>query len=79
MLPSSGYKTFKPLLETIRFEVEDDYEYQIWPKVFSRLLKIFSPDSFTLPFFTRKVSTVTFSEGGYTLSRSQKDKTSNIW
>ena len=39
------------------------------------------PESFILPFFTRKVSTVTFSEGGYTLSRSQNhDKTSlNIW
>ena len=29
-------------------------------------------------FFTRKVSTVTFSEGSYTLSRPQNDKTSNI-
>ena len=27
-----------------------------------------SPESFILPFFTRKVSTVTFSEGGCTLS-----------
>ena len=36
------------------------------------------PESFILPFFTRKVSTVIFSEGGYTLSRSQNDKTSNI-
>ena len=34
-------------------------------------------ESFILPFFTRKVSTVTFSEGGYTLSRSPNDKTSN--
>ena len=34
--------------------------------------------SFTLPFFTRKVSTVTFSEEGYTLSRSQNDKTTDI-
>ena len=31
-----------------------------------------SPESVILPFFTRKVSTVTFSEGGYVLSRSQK-------
>ena len=37
-----------------------------------------SPESFILPFFTRKVSTVTFSEGGCTLSRSQNDKPSNI-
>ena len=40
--------------------------------------KIYSPESFILPFFTRKVSTVTVSEGGYTLYRSQNDKTSNI-
>ena len=37
-----------------------------------------SPESFILSIFTRKVSTVTFSEGGYTLSRSQNDKTSNL-
>ena len=37
------------------------------------------PESFILPFLTRKVSTVTFSEGGCTLSRSQNNKTSNIW
>ena len=36
-----------------------------------------SPESFILPFFTRKVSTVTFSEG-YALFRSQNDETSNI-
>ena len=35
--------------------------------------------SFILPFFTRKVSAVTFREGGCTLYRSQNDKTSNIW
>ena len=32
-----------------------------------------------LPFLTGKVSPVTFSEGDYTLSWSQNDKTSNIW
>ena len=37
------------------------------------------PESFSLPFFTRKVSTVIFSEGGYAFSRWQSDKTSNIW
>ena len=37
-----------------------------------------SLESFILPFFSRKVSTVTFSEGGYALSRWQKDKTTNI-
>ena len=28
------------ILETIRFEDEDDYDYEIWLEVFSRLLKI---------------------------------------
>ena len=37
-----------------------------------------SPESFILLFFTGKVSTVTFSEGVYTLSRSKNDKTTNI-
>ena len=37
-----------------------------------------SPESFILPFFTRKVSTVIFSERGYTLSQSQNENTSNI-
>ena len=45
---------------------------------FFRVQNIDFPKSFILPFFTRKVSTVTFSEGGYALSPSQNDKTSNI-
>ena len=28
------------VLETFRFEDEDDYEYEIWLQVFSRILKI---------------------------------------
>ena len=31
-----------------------------------------SPESFILPFFSRKVRTVTLSEGGYVLSRREK-------
>ena len=48
----------------MRFEDEDDYEYEISFEVFWRFLKIDFPESFTLPFFTRKVSIVIFSEGG---------------
>ena len=48
-------------------------------KFFAHSQNIDSPESFILPFFTRKVSIVTFSGGGYALSRSQSDKTSNIW
>ena len=62
------------LLETFKFKDKDDYEYKIWLKVFLHILKINTPpESFILPFFTRSISTVTFSEG------LQNDKTSNIW
>ena len=49
---------------------------------FSYPENIDSRESFILPFFTGKVSTVTFNEEGYALSRSQNDNTSNthmIW
>ena len=36
------------------------------------------PESFSLPYFTRKVNSVILREGGYEPSRSQNDKTSNI-
>ena len=77
---SNGSELLALLIETFRLKDEDNYEHEIWIKVDTRILKIIdSPESFISPFFTRKVSTVTFSEGGYTLSRSQNDKTSNIW
>ena len=48
-----------------------------------KFFRVFSnvdfPESVIWPFFTRKVSTVIFSEGGYVLSRSQNYITSNIW
>ena len=31
------------VLETFRFENEDDYEYEIWLEVFLRMLKIYTP------------------------------------
>ena len=64
-------------IETFRFE--DDYEYKIRLKVFSRILKILTSRKASFShFLTRKVSTVIFSEGGYALSRLQNAKTSNI-
>ena len=30
-------------LDTFRFDDEHDYEYEIWSKVFSRILKIYTP------------------------------------
>ena len=47
-------------------------------KFFAYFQNIDSPEFFILPFFTRKVSIVIFSEGGYALSRSQNVKISNI-
>ena len=73
-----SWRFLRSLIERFRFKDDDDYEYEIWLKVFAHSQNIDSQESFILPFFTRKVSTVTFSEGGYTLSRSQSDKTSNI-
>ena len=31
------------VLETFRFENEDDYDYEIWLKVFSHIFKIYTP------------------------------------
>ena len=65
-------------IETFRFK--DDNEYEIWLLSFFAYSKnIDSPESFILPFFTRKDSTVIFSEGGYALSRLQNDNTFNFW
>ena len=35
----SPYSVFVSLLATFRFEDKNDYEYQIWFKVFSRIVK----------------------------------------
>ena len=51
-----NFRGFK--LETFRFEDEDDYEYESF---FAYSQNIDSPESFILPFLTRKVSIVIFS------------------
>ena len=38
-----------------------------------------TPESFIVPFFIRKDSTVIYIEGGSALSWSQNDKTFNFW
>ena len=59
----------------LRFGDEDDHKYEIWLEIFfSYSQNIDSPESFILPFFLRKVSTVILSEGSYALFRSQNDK-----
>ena len=60
-------------LETFRSEDEDDYEHEFDLKFFAYSQNIYFPESFILPFFTRKVSTVNLSERGYSLSRLQND------
>ena len=58
-------------LETFRFKDENDYRLPIrdlTSSFFSYSQNTDSPESFILLFFTRKVITVTFSEGGCTLS-----------
>ena len=55
------------ILETFRFKDEDDYEYEIWLKVFFAYSQnIDSPESFILRFFTRKVSNCYLYWGGRT-------------
>ena len=67
-------------IETFMFEDENDYEYEIWFQVFSRIINKQTPRNSSLYFFfTRKVSTVIVIEGGWALSRLQNAKTSNIW
>ena len=52
------------LVESFRFEGEDDWrrENEIWLKVYSQ--KIETPESVIAIFFTQKVSTVICIEGG---------------
>ena len=69
--------TFRP--ETFRFKARTTTSTRFDLKLLLVFLKYRLPGKLHFTIFTRKVSTVTFSEGGYTPSRSQNDKTSNIW
>ena len=55
-------------LESSRFEDENEYEYEIKLKVFARVSKKDTPESFIfLSFFffpPKKVNTVIYTEGG---------------
>ena len=66
-------------LESFRFEDEDNYDVRFDLKFIRVFSKYGLPGKlhFTI-IFTGKVSTVIFSEGGYALSQSQNDKTSNF-
>ena len=66
---------------SFRLNVQEREEEGIWLYVFSRILNIYTPRKASFYHFSpeKLASTVNFSEGGYTLSRSKNDKTSNIW
>ena len=76
----TDFRTFFSIIMTFRFKDENDYEEEIWFKVFfAYYQKIDSPEFFIVLFFTRKVCTVIVIEGGWAFSRLQNTKTSNIW
>ena len=60
----------------LSFEDEDDYEYEIWLEVFSRILR--QKASF-YHFSPEKLALLSLVNWGYALCRSQNDKPSNIW
>ena len=60
-------------IESFRFEYDDDICFLAYP------LKIDTPESFIVLFFTTKVSTIISVEGGEALSRSLNDRIPNIW
>ena len=49
-----SFVTAKQLLESFRFEEDNEYEYEIKLKVFARVLKKDTTESFTLLFFHQK-------------------------
>ena len=55
-------------METFIFKDEDHYGYEIDLKFFRLFSKYRLPGKLYFAIFTRKVSTATFSEGGYDLS-----------
>ena len=64
-----GFKTQQRLEKTqLDSKASTTTRTKIDLKLFRMITQnIDSPESFNLPFFTRNVSTVIFSEGGYTL------------
>ena len=52
------------LIESLRFEDENQHEYQIKLNVFVRVLRKDTQESFILLVFTKKASTVICTEGG---------------
>ena len=68
------------IIESFRFEEENDHEYGTWLSIFSRILKKQTPRKVWLYFSSaRKVITFIFIEGGQAISWSQNDKTPNNW
>ena len=69
----------KKKIETLRFEDEDDYEYEISFEVFWRFLKIQTFQKASLyHFLLEKSALLSLVKEVYALARSQNDKTSSI-
>lgn len=52
------------ILVSFRFEDENEYEYEIYLKVLTRILKKDTSERFILVFFTKKVSRVIYTKEG---------------
>ena len=67
-----GFKDFKTQQRLEKSQLDSKAGTTTRTKIDLKLFRMItqnidSPESFNLPFFTRNVSTVIFSEGGYTL------------
>ena len=67
------------MIESFRFEDKSEYEYDIYLMFLCMFYNKDTQESFILLFFTKRVSTVIFTEEGLSLSQWQNDKTSHIW
>ena len=72
---------FSSTKETFKFEDEDDYECEIWRKVFSRILKTETPRKASFYYFSlEKLAPLSLvKEVTPSPDRKMMEKSSNIW
>ena len=74
------YKLSNRETESFRFEDRNDYEYKIWFKVFSRIVKKWISRKASLHFFSpEKLALLSLLEVDRALSGLKNAETSNIW
>ena len=73
-----GIKTRNPLKRTIRRPLDSRTRTTTNTIIELKIYLCIRHPGMLRNFFSRKDSTIPFIEGGYALSRSQNDKTSNI-